>query len=216
MKPFKNNQASIGIGSLIVFIAMLLVASIAANVIIQISNTLQNQASSTGSEALKEVASGVKVVQVNGKANSNNITKLVIYITPMAGSDSIDLSSAHLELSDTSKSVVLYYSSDCFNSSVSSDIFSSLNTSKLGSSYFGILVIRDKDNSCTSSNPVINKDDLVALMVNASACFGNGSASSGIGKNTEVNGAVYPEYGSPGVIDFITPAAYVEQVIDLQ
>ena len=62
----KNNDAAIGIGVLIVFIAMVLVAGIAASVLVQTSTTLEMQALKTGSETVDQVASGIMIEGVEG------------------------------------------------------------------------------------------------------------------------------------------------------
>ena len=72
------------------------------------------------------------------------------------------------------------------------------------------MVIRDVDSSCTSTNPIINDDDLFVLMVNTSKCF------TSLGTRTEVYGRVIPEYGMEGVISFTTPSAYIDTIIELQ
>ena len=45
-----NEDASIGIGTIVIFIAMVLVAGIAASVIIQTMNSMEQQAMRTGQE----------------------------------------------------------------------------------------------------------------------------------------------------------------------
>ena len=205
-----NNKASIGIGSLIIFIAMILVAGIAASVIMQTMNTLEQQAMQTGQETMKDISSGVKVTHVTGYSNSSKINQLAIFLTPSAASEGIDLTYTYISLSDTTKQVILSYSSSCFSSSVSSGLFGTLNASNLTSTTYGIMVIRDVDSSCTSTIPNINSDDLVVLLVNTSKCF------SGISTRTEVFGDVIPEQGITGVIVFTTPSSYVDTIIDLQ
>jgi flagellin FlaB len=179
-------------------------------------NTLQQQAQDTGRETMHDVASGLEVSHVSGKTNGDNITQLAIFTSTITASIDIDLDNAYIKISDTNKEAILYYDSNYFNDSLSNGLFSTLDLSGLDASHFGIIVIRDRDNSCSSTKPVINSQDLVVLMVNASNSFGDGSPSSGIGTRTEIKGGVYPETGMRGVIGFITPSAYIDTIIELQ
>ena len=56
-----SKNASIGIGAMIVFIAMVLVAGIAASVIIQTMNSMEQQAMRAGQETTEEVSTGISV-----------------------------------------------------------------------------------------------------------------------------------------------------------
>lgn len=58
-------RAQTGIGTLIIFIAMILVAAIAAGVLIQTSNSLQSKALETGSQARSQVTTHVDVVSIS-------------------------------------------------------------------------------------------------------------------------------------------------------
>jgi flagellin FlaB len=205
-----NFNADIGIGALIIFIAMILIAGITASVMIQTMNTLQQQAVLTSEETLKEISSGVKVTYVSGYVNNSTISQLAIFISPTTASDDIDLTYAMLSLTDSSSKVILNYTITCFTTSVSNGLFGSLNASNLSVSNYGILVIRDIDSSCTAASPIINDEDLVVLLVNTSKCF------SGIGTRTSVSGEIYPEHGIRGVISFTTPSSYINKIIDLQ
>ena len=203
-----DTSASIGIGSLIIFIAMIMVAGVTASVMIQTMNSLESQALKTASETIKDIANGVRVTHVSGYSNTSKITQLAIFIETTAGSDAVDLSHTYIALSDSSSNNLLNYDDTCFSSSVSSGIFSTINPSNLTNEEFGIIVIRDIDNSCGSTNPSINKDDMVAIIVNTTSCF------SGLSTRTEVFGRVTPEYGIRGVIQFTTPGAYTKTIID--
>ncbi|MBU0497017.1 MAG: flagellin [Candidatus Thermoplasmatota archaeon] len=205
-----NESAAIGIGALIVFIAMILVAGISASVIIQTMNTLQEQAFITGEETLRDVSSGLEVTIVSGYANSTHITQLAIFITPIAASTEIDLRYSYISLTDSSTKVVLNYTASCFSASVSGGLFSTINASNLSATTYGVVVIRDVDSSCSASTPIINERDLVVLLLNATACF------SGISTRTKVVGTVFPEYGISGVIGFSTPNTYIDTIIELQ
>jgi flagellin FlaB len=212
--PFKNlrvdSKADIGIGALIIFIAMIMVAGITASVIIQTMGNLQRQAVQTSEETLKDISSGLKVTYVSGYTQSSSITQLAIFVSTTTASDDIDLTYAILSLSDSTKKVMLNYTSDCFSSSVSNGLFATLNASNLTSSDYGILVVRDIDGSCTTVKPVMNDEDLIVLIVNTTACF------SGIGTRTDVSGEIYPEHGMRGIVSFTTPSTFITTIVDLQ
>ncbi|RLF53292.1 MAG: flagellin [Thermoplasmata archaeon] len=219
----RKDVGSIGIGAMIVFIAMVLVAGIAASVLIQTSTKLENQAMATGQETTSEVSTGVAVFDVLGYSASSGaaISKLAIGVRPRAGSDGIDLSQLYVELSDTNKKVILNYTTsfyaepdgqdDVFSASVfPDDNYAYGNASNTDGSMFGLLVVEDADNSMSSSNPVMNRGDKVYICINATGCF------NGISERSDIWGLVVGEEGSPGAISFRTPASYTDNVIDLQ
>jgi len=63
-----NDRGQVGIGTLIVFIAMVLVAAIAAGVLINTAGLLQSQAEATGEESSEQVTDRVVVSSVAGIA----------------------------------------------------------------------------------------------------------------------------------------------------
>ena len=206
----KKDTAAIGIGTLIIFIAMILVAGMAASVLIETMNNLQQAASKTGQETLKDISSGLKVNHISGFNNGTVIDQIAIFLEPTAGSDGIDLKETYITLSDTSSQVVLNYTSNVFSNSISNGLFETVNSSLLTATQFGIMVIRDIDNSCTLTNPSINDEDLVVLLINTSQCF------SGISTRIKVFGNVVPEQGISGIISFITPSSFIDTIIELQ
>jgi flagellin FlaB len=206
----ENINADIGVGSLIIFIAMILVAGISASVMIQTMNNLQQQALRTSEETLKDISSGIRVTHVSGYVRNSKITQLAFFVSTTAASEDIDLAYGVLSLSDSSNKVILNYSSLCYSSSASNGLFGTLNSSNLTASHYGIIVIRDADGSCTASTPILNDQDLVVLLVNSTKCF------SGIGPGVDVAGDIYPESGVSGSIGFTTPSSFVGTILDLQ
>jgi len=205
-----NDHAAIGIGSLIIFIAMIMVAGIAASVMIQTMNSLEEQALKTGTETTRDVSSGVRISHVSGYYDGSTISQIAIFLRTNAGSDEIDLTYTYCSLSDSAKEVVLSYDSTVYSATVSNGLFGTVNSSNLTATEYGLMKIRDVDNSCSSTNPTVNDDDLVILLVNSTSCF------SGISTRTRVTGSIIPEYGINGVVSFVTPSSNFDTIIELQ
>jgi len=207
----EKDVGAIGIGAMIVFISMVLVAGIAASVLIQTSGKLEMQAMKSGAETISEVSTGIRVDSVLGYNVSGAVQRLAIEIRPRAGSSEIDLSETIVELSDsTTKNLFTYGSNFTQTSAIDGDIFAAGFYPNLTGIVFGIIVLEDADGSITSSNPIINSGDHVFLTLNITAAFSDFST------RVDVTGQVIPEEGSPGVIAFTTPAAYNKDIVELQ
>ena len=219
--PVSGREASIGIGAMVVFIALVLIAGMAASVIIQTSSHLESQTMSTGKDTTNEVSTGIAVYSVEGYAATNSdISKLAIMIRPRAGTDSIDISDCFIEISNTSKKIILNYSTSYFSKPTGlDDIFSAAvfpddnfaygNASNRDGSRFGILVLDDADGSVTQNNPLINRGDKICLCINTTGCFNN------IAERSTIWGMVIPVEGSPGVFKIQTPSTYADNVMEL-
>jgi len=206
----RSDIGAIGIGTLIVFIAMILIAGIAASVLIQTMSNIQNQAMQTGKETIRDISTGIEVRQVSGYVVNSKIDQLAIYVSPLVASEGIDLSHTIITISDGNKQVLLSYDSDMFSDGLTDGLFQTINSSNLTSSTYGVIVIRDTDNSCSPDTPVIDQNDIVVLLVNTTKCF------SGISPRTEISGNVIPEYGVSGIISFTTPPILIDKIVELQ
>jgi flagellin FlaB len=208
----KNDLGDMGIGAMIVFIAMVLVAGIAASVLIQTANRLEIQAMVTGQETTREVSTGLQVVDIEGENTSDVIANMTITVRARAGSGDIDLSQTIIEITDGTTKTLLTYNSAARQFNDSSDETGSVFDTgfwNMTNEQFGILVLQDEDSSLSASNPVINRGDLVMLCINTTACFG------GLDPRDDIWGIVTPEQGSSGIFAFRVPSSITEQVYDL-
>ncbi|MCZ7398558.1 MAG: flagellin [Candidatus Methanoperedens sp.] len=149
-----NERGDIGVGTLIIFIAMVLVAAVAATVLIYTTGALQQKASKTSKEATQQISTNIIVEQVLGNRSSSASAELnnglIIRVKPDVGTTSIDLRQMIITVWDKSYQYDLNYS----------DTLNVTNT-------FTATVVRDEDQSFNSSTPVLNSGDLVKIIIPA-------------------------------------------------
>ena len=199
-----------GIGAMIVFIAMVLVAGIAASVLIQTANKLEIQASTTGDETINQVSTGLSVSSITGHKAGNVIDYAYITVQPRAGSGDIDLAKTYIEVSNSAKKCILTNDATYFNlrTAIAGDMFQG-GFYGMDSTHFGVIVLQDADSSLSSTYPIINQGDIVALSFNP----GLANSFNGLAPRTGVWGMVQPEQGASGAFSFVTPASYAATTV---
>jgi flagellin FlaB len=104
--PFRtdadDDRGQVGIGTLIVFIALVLVAAIAAGVLINTAGFLQSQAEATGQESTDQVSNAIQVVGATGEVTDVSgdalVTEPRVVLSLGPGSDAVDLSAATYQI----------------------------------------------------------------------------------------------------------------------
>ena len=89
----RNREAgSIGIGAMIVFIALILVAAVASTIIIKTAEELQQNAESTSDDTRKEISGKVNIIQilVNG-TGTNDLDSLIVTAKIASGSTDVQV-----------------------------------------------------------------------------------------------------------------------------
>jgi flagellin-like protein len=123
MKTINTNddrpRGQVGIGTLIIFIAMVLVAAVAAGVLVNTSGLLQSQAEDTSSDAQAQVSNQIDVVSATGTVSGSDVNEVVLVVKKSPGSDPLDLAEATIEYTSASDSLTLTQGSGFSISAVS-------------------------------------------------------------------------------------------------
>ena len=100
----RDHAGAIGVGTLIIFIALILVAAIAAAVIISTVASFQDRAELMTKETKDRIAGGFKVAKIEGYRDSrggvlnSTIDYLRIYVSAWDGSDPININTTRIEV----------------------------------------------------------------------------------------------------------------------
>ena len=209
----KDDEAVVGIGTLIVFIAMVLVAAVAASVIMQTAESLQQRAYSVGKMTIRDVSSGLRIIGVTGYTDENKtkIEYLAIAVTPRAGSYDLDLNKTLLYL-QFDNFTVLSLNPDCKERAVAEGgVFSTINVSRLNATNYGVIAIHDADNSIVNSNGLSTSDQCM-LIVNLTAAL---AETHGLNPGEILEARLVPEVGASGIFVVNAPNAFKYRVVEV-
>ena len=102
----RTERGQVGIGTLIVFIAMVLVAAIAAGVLINTAGLLQSQAEATGEQSADQVSNNVDIISAQGSVTdgeADTVDEATLVLKKSAGSDAINVSDIEIQLLNPEK-----------------------------------------------------------------------------------------------------------------
>jgi len=217
-----NIEAMVGIGTLIVFIAMILIAAVAASVLITTSETLQSRAKTVGTATIREVSAGLAIEGITGYANADKtiIEYLALTVRPRAGSKDIDLSLCTLSVLYNNLTILTLNETLVQNVNLDgTSVFQTPITS--GSNYtvldnlsrihFGVIAIHDPDTSVTRTSGM-NAGDRIIILINLSAIM---TTEGGLPKRESVSGTLTPEIGIVAQYDARAPAVFSKRIISL-
>ncbi|WP_128904045.1 archaellin/type IV pilin N-terminal domain-containing protein [Halorubrum amylolyticum] len=176
-----EERGQVGIGTLIVFIAMVLVAAIAAGVLINTAGFLQSQAEATGQESTDLVSERIDVTSTVGVVedgtysygqgigdNPQNLTEVRIGVAGAAGADQIDLNKTTIQAVGPNGQATLTFEDGTGYSNGISD------------ASVGNFAVQDADGSFVSADgAVLNSTNSFTIVLNThNEPFGNNSGSN--------------------------------------
>ncbi|WP_144901591.1 archaellin/type IV pilin N-terminal domain-containing protein [Halobellus captivus] len=187
---FEENDADrgqVGIGTLIVFIAMVLVAAIAAGVLVNTAGFLQATAEDAGQESVDKVTNRLDVVSAHGMINETAsgdlaVDSLNLTVRLAAGSGAVSLEDTTIKYVSSTKAENLIYKEtatgdgETLGDVTQWDGTSGLNNSSSGTAEFTAYSLNDGSDT---SFPVLNgQADRYEIVINASLVEQNGGGLS--------------------------------------
>ncbi len=190
----KKEKGEMGIGTLIIFIAMIIVAAVAATVLIQTAYQLQQQAEETGNIAIQDVATGFKIIHIGGIVNLTTpaVETIEIKVGLLAGSPAIDLDNVLIEITDGTTDVTLNFSA-----------------SAADATHFTATSLRDMSPKNWNSQHVMTQGDIIKITIDAKA------AGLSLGPQSQVTFQIIPKHGVPTYAAFMVPATLTTKYVDL-
>ncbi|NHN59157.1 MULTISPECIES: archaellin/type IV pilin N-terminal domain-containing protein [Halorussus] len=200
LKERLTDRGQVGIGTLIVFIAMVLVAAIAAGVLINTAGFLQTKSEQTGEESSAQVSNRVQVVSGFGNVANEEVDYLNLTVMRGSGSDDINLSTATVEWIGPTRATTLTAVPESDDGATvnggdgnSDAIVDSTESPSAGDhDYFNVSAIKDPSDSV----PVLDEqDDRFKIMLNTTAIMGNEQGGT-LGEGQEVELKLTTQYGA--------------------
>ena len=215
IRLLRDRKAQVGIGTLIIFIAMILVAAVAAGVLLKTSGGLQQKATVTGEQATKEVSTNIKVTNVVGYTNSTSNNRVdAIILTAQLASGSGDVKYDDI--------VLTYQEGDTYVSGIAyggvltlTDALETVNTTAdtQNKAIFMIRRLKDKDSS-GSENTVLEPGEIIEIVYWLVDNSGNElAATNALNPDDQFVITVQPKAGQTTTVKKTVPSVISQQYL---
>lgn len=156
----KQDKAEVGTGTLILFIATIIIATVAFGTLMASTGVLQKNMEMTAKESKQKLTTAVYLDDVVGWRSKNNdtgefsdsIQRIDLYTSVSAASQPIDMSQTKVIVLASTKSVIFGYNAE-------------VEQTKADNVYFIMKTMQDSDGSMNGTVPVMNYGDIVRIVV---------------------------------------------------
>lgn len=192
----KSTKAEMGVGTLIIFIAMLLVAAVAAGVLLQTAGSLQQKALITGQQTRGEISTNIRVIEVSAIDGTDSyIEDFSMQAKLSPGSDPIKLEDITMTFNTANTSLTLVYNGN--------ENYSNATANAGGNGTFGVEYL------IVGSNPIpgnIDRGDVIRV---------HWASLSTIGEDERVRINFIPKIGTATLVEFMSPDVMSTQTVFL-
>jgi len=186
-----DDRGQVGIGTLIVFIAMVLVAAIAAGVLINTAGFLQSSAEETGQQSSDQVTNRLEVVNTVGTSidtSASEVDIVEVTVKKAPGAANIDIGSTISQWVDSSGSYDLTVDDS--------------DASNADGDNFAVSTVQDDDSSITDSQVLNDPSDRATLKYDVSSIH---SDSSGLGEGESATIRLNTQSGGTTTVRLVVP-----------
>lgn len=188
---------------MIIFIAVILVAAVAAAVLVSVASNLQQRSLMTGIQTEEGIATGLEVVSVMATDGSvgSDVENFEVLVRLQPGSDPMNLNNTVLLMDTSANSESLSYN----GTADSTDGGTAVDTAHFN-------VFYAKQGPDYKAN-YVSRGDIVKLKFKCYDC--TAGDTGGVGENKKVRMKIIPRVGTPAIVEFTTPDVITDNRINL-